>query len=96
MSSISGSESDDDIGDDGGKSAAVKESSRADSDSEAYHVEGIGRRHPRVFFRNADDELMSVYRTVVHCKKVLTHKFTLRIIYSRLVINVQLLYSIIL
>jgi hypothetical protein len=40
------------------KTADVSE----EDDEESYHVEGRGRRHPRVFLRNESGELLSVYR----------------------------------
>lgn len=37
----------------------------------SYHIEGIGRRLPRVFFRSEEGLLLSIYRAVVYGKKVL-------------------------
>ena len=43
----------------------------SDSESEmSAHVEGIGRRHPRVFLHNNKGQLLSIYRCVLHGRKV--------------------------
>ena len=39
-------------------------------DEESYHIEGVGRRHPRVFLKNGEGDLVSIYRCVIHSKKV--------------------------
>ncbi|ELU10697.1 hypothetical protein CAPTEDRAFT_99754 [Capitella teleta] len=40
-----------------------------DDDDESYHIEGEGRRHPRVFLRNDCQELISLYRCLLYSKK---------------------------
>ena len=77
VSSISGSESD---SDEHASSETDVTSDQAfivcdTDDTESYHVEGVGRRHPRVFLRNDDNELFSIYRAVLYSKKVSYHSW---------------------
>ena len=99
ISSISGSESSDNSDNEEGektKKFALPEpvfnkggADSSDSDSEmSVHVEGIGRRHPRVFVRNDRGQLLSVYRCVVHSKKV-SDTLTLLFIYSIIVFTMS-------
>ena len=69
VSSISGSESDSDSNPASGVHVTSSPHNEA-SDTESYHVEGTGRRHPRVFLKSSDGKLLSIYRAVIYSKKV--------------------------
>ncbi|KAK2158961.1 hypothetical protein LSH36_161g07002 [Paralvinella palmiformis] len=62
LSSISGSES---SGDETDQSLSEHHM----EDEGQGHIEGIGKRHPRVFLRNSKGELLSIYRCVIHGKR---------------------------
>jgi len=73
LSSISGSdsensdESDDDASCDKNLLNVNKDS--GNDEVESFHIEGPGRKHPRVFLINRNNQLISVYRCVLHGKR---------------------------
>ncbi len=81
MSSISGSdaecEDEPGVADIVGLTSSLSNTALSDSDDETTtHLEGIGKRHPKVFFRNHTDQLLSIYRCVLYSKKVFKDSLT--------------------
>ena len=70
LSSISGSDSEDSDAELSQDEFTTQRTEESD-DERSFHVEGIGHRHPRVFFRNSNGELLSLFRCVLHCRKVI-------------------------
>ena len=78
ISSISGSGSDDESSDEDTKQPvrdiidndSDDDDDDDDDDYEMAHVEGPGRRHPKVFFYNQQNNIVSMYRCIIHGKKV--------------------------
>ena len=53
------------------QSVSEKPTGSTDSDSDTGgHIEELVNRHPKVFFRNSNEELLAIYRCVLHSKKV--------------------------